>query len=137
MNKAMLIGNLGVAPELRETGDGQAVANLSVATTERWRNRESQEMERRTEWHRVVLFGRLAEIAGEYLHKGSGVYIEGRMQTRKWQDQEGQDRHSTEIVAHSMELLDRKGAESPRPSAAGQAHAEGMPEQELKEESPF
>jgi len=103
----------------------------------RWRNRESQEMERRTEWHRVVLFGRLAEIAGEYLHKGSGVYIEGRMQTRKWQDQEGQDRYSTEIVAHSMELLDRKVAESPRPSAAGPAHAEGMPEQELEEEGPF
>lgn len=137
MNKAMLIGNVGVAPELRETGEGQAVANLSVATTERWRNRESQEMERRTEWHRVVLFGRLAEIAGEYLHKGSGVYIEGRMQTRKWQDQEGQDRHSTEIVAHSMELLDRKVAESPHVAMPGQAHAECLPEGGLGEEGPF
>jgi len=85
-------------------------------------------VEKRTEWHRVVLFGRLAEIAGEYLHEGSGGYIEGRMQTRKWQDQEGQDRYSTEIVAHSMELLDRKVAESPHVAMPGQAHAECLPE---------
>jgi len=112
MNRAELIGNLGADPEIRETTEGHPVANLSVATTERWRQHGSEKIESRTEWHRVVCFGRLAEITGASLHKGSKVFIAGRMQTRKWQDPTGQDRYTTEIVARSLELLDRKPADA-------------------------
>ncbi len=109
VNKAILIGNLGADPEMRYTQSGRAVANLRIATSTRWRDRESGEQQERTEWHRVVLFGKLGEIAGEYLKKGSQVYLEGRIQTRKWQGQDGQDRYTTEIVASEMQMLGGRG----------------------------
>lgn len=108
VNKVILIGNLGQDPEIRYMPNGGAVANLSLATSETWRDKQTNEMREKTEWHRVVIFGKLAEIAGEYLKKGSQVYIEGSLQTRKWQDQSGQDRYSTEIVVNiggSMQML--------------------------------
>lgn len=105
LNKVMLIGNLGADPEVRYMPSGGAVTNVSLATTRRWKDRQSGERKEQTEWHRVVFFNRLAEIAGEYLRKGSQVYVEGRLQTRKWQDQNGQDRYSTEIVAEDMQML--------------------------------
>ncbi|HKL78604.1 MAG TPA: single-stranded DNA-binding protein [Gammaproteobacteria bacterium] len=108
VNKVILIGNLGRDPEIRYTTNGNAVANLSLATTRRYRGRDGQQQEE-TEWHRVVMFSRLAEIAGEYLRKGSQCYIEGRLQTRKWQDQNGQDRYSTEVVANEMQMLGAGG----------------------------
>lgn len=110
VNKVILIGNLGRDPEVRYMPSGNAVANVTVATTDSWRDRQSGETQERTEWHRVVFFARLAEIAGEYLRKGSKVYIEGRLQTRKWQGQDGQDRFTTEIVANEMQMLDSRGS---------------------------
>ena len=101
----MLIGNLGADPEVRYMPSGGAVTNINLATTRRWKDKQSGERKDATEWHRVVFFNRLAEVAGEYLRKGSQVYIEGRVQTRKWQDQSGQDRYSTEIVAAEMQML--------------------------------
>ena len=109
LNKVMLIGHLGADPEIRYTANGGAVANLNLATSESWKDRESGERQERTEWHRVVLFTRLAEVAGEYLRKGSQVYIEGRLQTRKWQDRDGHDRYTTEIVANDMQMLGGRG----------------------------
>lgn len=108
VNKAIILGSLGQDPDIRYTASGAAVANISIATNEQWKDKESGEMQERTEWHRVVFFGRLAEIVGEYLHKGSQVYIEGRLQTRKWQDKEGNDRYTTEIVASEMQMLGSK-----------------------------
>jgi single-strand DNA-binding protein len=105
INKVILVGNLGQDPEVRYTANGAAVANISVATTEQWTDKQSGQKQERTEWHRIVMFGRLGEIAGEYLRKGSQVYIEGKLQTRKWQDQNGQDRYTTEIVANEMQML--------------------------------
>ncbi|WP_305907801.1 single-stranded DNA-binding protein [Methylomarinum sp. Ch1-1] len=105
LNKVMLIGNLGADPEVRYMPSGGAVTNVSLATTRRWKDRQSGERREHTEWHRVVFFNRLAEVAGEYLRKGSQVYVEGRIQTRKWQDQSGQDRYSTEIIAEEMQML--------------------------------
>ena len=105
INKVILVGNLGADPETRNTSSGGAVTNIRLATTDSWRDRQSGEQQERTEWHRVVFFGRLAEIAGEYLRKGRQVYVEGRLQTRKWQTQDGQDRWSTEIVAGEMQML--------------------------------
>ena len=110
LNKVMLIGNLGADPEMRYTGNGNAVGNVRLATAESWRDRESGEQQERTEWHRVIFFGRLAEIVGEYLKKGSQIYIEGRLQTRKWQDREGNDRYTTEIVASEMQMLGSRGS---------------------------
>ncbi len=107
INKAIIVGNLGADPEIRYTQSGSAVATFSVATTERWRDQEGQQQES-TEWHRIVAWKKLAEICGEYLHKGSRVYIEGKIQTRKWQDQNGNDRYTTEIIAREMKMLDRK-----------------------------
>ena len=98
INKVILVGNLGADPETRYTANGAAVTTVSIATSESWRDKQSGETQERTEWHRVVFFNRLAEIAGQYLSKGSKVYIEGQLQTRKWQDQSGQDRYSTEVV---------------------------------------
>ena len=109
VNKVILVGNLGADPEVRYTPSGSAVTNIRVATTDQWRDRQSGEQQERTEWHRVVFFNRLAEIAGEYLRKGSQVYIEGRLQTRKWQGQDGQDRYTTEIVANEMQMLGGRG----------------------------
>lgn len=105
INKVILIGNLGNDPDIRYTASGAAVANVSLATAENWKDRETGEQQERTEWHRVVFFGRLAEIVGEYLKKGSQIYVEGRLQTRKWQDKEGHDRYTTEIVANEMQML--------------------------------
>jgi len=104
VNKVILIGNLGRDPETRFMPDGGAVTNVSIATTETWKDKNGEKQEK-TEWHRVAFFGKLAEIAGEYLKKGSQVYVEGRLQTRKWQDKDGQDKYSTEIVADRMQML--------------------------------
>jgi single-strand DNA-binding protein len=109
VNKVILIGNLGADPETRFLPSGGAVTNVNLATTDVWRDRQSGEQQERTEWHRVVFFNKLAEIAGEYLKKGSKVYVEGRLQTRKWQGQDGQDRYTTEIVANEMQMLDSRG----------------------------
>ena len=108
LNKVMLIGNLGKAPEVRYTAGGTAVASFSLATSERIKNKNG-EWEEKTEWHNITLWARLAEIAGEYLSKGKTVYIEGRLQTRKWQDKEGKDRYTTEIVGEKMQMLSGKG----------------------------
>ncbi len=112
INKVILIGNLGNDPDIRYTASGAAVANISLATAESWRDKESGEQQERTEWHRIVFFGRLAEIVGEYLRKGSQVYVEGRLQTRKWQDKEGHDRYTTEIVANEMQMLGGRASSS-------------------------
>ena len=106
INKVILIGNLGQDPEVRFTQGGTAVANLNIATSDSWLDRNSGQRQERTEWHRVILFKKTAEIAQQYLKKGSKVYIEGRLQTRKWQDQGGQDRYTTEVVANDMQMLD-------------------------------
>lgn len=135
VNKVILIGNLGKDPEVRYTPSGLAVANLTLATSEAWKDKQSGEMQERTEWHRVVMYQRLAEIVGEYLRKGSKIYIEGRLQTRKWQDKNtGQDRYTTEIIADSMQMLDSKGgsnhndgASYERPSTATNAMPEAAP----------
>lgn len=105
LNKVTLIGNLGADPEVRYMPSGEAVTNITLATTMRWKDRQTGERKESTEWHRVVFFRRLAEIAGEYLKKGSQVYVEGRLQTRKWQGQDGQDRYTTEIIANEMHML--------------------------------
>jgi len=105
VNKAIIVGTLGQDPEVRYTANGGAVANISVATNESWRDKATGEAQERTEWHRIVMFGKLAEIAQQYLKKGSQAYFEGRIQTRKWQDQSGNDRYSTEIVANEMQML--------------------------------
>ena len=110
VNKVILIGNIGKDPETRYSAGGGAITNLTLATSESWKDKQSGEQQERTEWHRVALFGRLAEIAGEYLKKGSKVYIEGSLRTRKWQDQSGQDKYTTEIVANEMQMLDGRGS---------------------------
>ena len=109
VNKVILIGNLGQDPEVKYMPSGGAVTNVTVATSESWKDKNTGEQKENTEWHRVVFFRRLAEIAGEYLKKGSKVYIEGKLQTRKWQDQSGNDRYTTEIVANEMQMLDSRG----------------------------
>ena len=122
LNKAILIGNLGQDPEVRYAPSGDAICNVSVATSESWKDKTSGEKRESVEWHRVVFFGKLAEIAGQYLKKGSQVYVEGRIQTRKWQDNDGQDRYTTEIRADTMKMLGGKaeGGEAPRQSAPQQ-----------------
>ena len=112
INKVILIGNLGRDPETRYTQGGSPVTNLRLATTDQWRDRASNELQERTEWHSVVCFARLAEIAGQYLRKGSKCYIEGRLQTRSWEDREGQTRYTTEVVARDMQMLDGRGEAS-------------------------
>lgn len=109
VNKVILVGNLGKDPEVRYSANGQAVANVTIATSELWKDKNTGDKQERTEWHRIVFFGRLAEIAGEYLKKGSQIYVEGRLQTRKWQDKEGKDRYTTEIVAAEMQMLGSRG----------------------------
>ncbi|MBU6468592.1 MAG: single-stranded DNA-binding protein [Betaproteobacteria bacterium] len=104
VNKVILVGNLGRDPEVRYSSEGAAIANISVATTDVWKDKSGEKQEK-TEWHRVAFFGRLAEIAGEYLKKGSQVYLEGRLQTRKWQDKDGQERYTTEVIADRMQML--------------------------------
>lgn len=109
VNKVILIGNLGNDPETKFLPSGGAVTNVSLATSESWKDKQTGQMQERTEWHRVVFFNKLAEIAGEYLKKGSKVYVEGSLRTRKWQGQDGQDRYTTEIVASEMQMLDGRG----------------------------
>lgn len=122
VNKVILVGNLGADPETKYLPSGDAVTNIRLATTDRWKDKASGEMKEATEWHRIAFFGRLAEIAGEYLKKGSQVYVEGRIRTRKWQDKEGQDRYSTEIVADTMQMLgSRGGSGEPRGEPRGEA----------------
>ena len=116
INKVILVGNLGNDPETRFMPSGGAVTNLSIATSESWKDKNSGQQQERTEWHRVVFFNRLAEIAGEYLKKGSKVYIEGSLRTRKWQDDSGQDKYTTEIVAKEMQMLDSRGGAAPAPA---------------------
>lgn len=111
VNKVILIGNLGQDPDVRFMPSGNPVANLRIATTDSWTDRQSGQRQERTEWHSVVLFNKLAEIAQQYVKKGSRIYIEGRLQTRKWQGQDGQDRYSTEIVASDMQMLDSRGGQ--------------------------
>lgn len=132
VNKVILIGALGQDPEVRYNQGGSAITNISVATSEAWKDKQTGQSQERTEWHRVVFFNRLAEIAGEYLRKGSKVYIEGSLRTRKWQDQQGQDRYTTEIVASEMQMLSGRSdgqqaaprsnpapAQTPPPNAGG------------------
>lgn len=109
INKVILIGNLGADPEVKYMPSGDPIANIRLATSETWKDKSTGENVEKTEWHRVVFFKRLAEIAGEYLKKGSKIYVEGRLQTRKWQGQDGQDRYTTEIVANEMQMLDSRG----------------------------
>ena len=129
VNKVIIVGNLGRDPETRYNTDGGAITNVSIATTDTWKDKASGEKQERTEWHRVVFFSRLAEIAGEYLKKGSQVYVEGQLRTRKWQDKDGQDRYSTEIRADVMQMLGRReGGGAPREEGAprgGEAKAPG------------
>ena len=127
VNKVILIGNLGRDPETRYMPDGGAITNISIATTEQWKDKNGEKQEK-TEWHRVAFFGKLAEIAGEYLKKGSQVYVEGRLQTRKWQDKDGQDKYSTEVVANAMQMLGSRqgmggGAAPDRDADRGEAPA--------------
>ncbi len=135
INKVILIGNLGGDPEVRYMPSGNAVTNVTLATSESWKDKQSGQMQERTEWHRVVFFNRLAEIAGEYLRKGAKVYVEGSLRTRKWQDQSGQDRYTTEIVASEMQMLDgRSGdaggyAQDPMGYGQPQAQAPRQPQQ--------
>ena len=119
VNKVILVGNLGSDPETRYMPNGNAATNLSVATSESWKDKQTGQPQERTEWHRVVFFGRLAEVAGEYLKKGSKVYVEGSIRTRKWQDQSGQDRWTTEIVGNEMQMLDSRGAMGGSPAEGG------------------
>lgn len=111
VNKAIIIGNLGQTPEMKYLTNGDAVCNISIATSESWKDKNTGEKQERTEWHRVVMFRRLAEIAGQYLKKGSKVYVEGKLQTRKWEDQKGIERYTTEIVASQLQMLDSRGGD--------------------------
>jgi single-strand DNA-binding protein len=131
VNKVILIGNLGKDPELRYTPGGSAVTNFPIATNERWKDKNGQPQER-TEWHNIVLWGRLAEIANEYLKKGSPVYIEGRLQTRSWEDRDGNKRYTTEVVGNQMQMLGREVGAGGGPSAEsseGKLEAEAVPEE--------
>jgi single-strand DNA-binding protein len=121
INKVILIGNLGADPETRAMPSGATVANLRIATSESWRDKQTGEQQERTEWHRVAFFGRLAEVAGEYLRKGSQVYIEGSLRTRKWQDKQGNDRYSTEIVGNDLQMLGGRGGGAASAPGAGAA----------------
>lgn len=123
VNKVILIGNLGVDPEVRQMPNGGTVANITVATSEYWRDKQTGERREATEWHRVVFFNRLAEVVGEYLRKGSKVYVEGRLQTRKWQGQDGIDRYTTEIISNEMQMLDsRNGGQQGNQPSRPQPH---------------
>src|SRR5512138_2608136 len=130
VNKVIIVGNLGADPETRYAPSGDAICSIRVATTDRWKDKASGETKEVTEWHRVAFFGRLAEIAGEYLKKGSQVYVEGSLRTRKWQDKDGQDRYSTEIRGDTMQMLGRReGGGAPREDVGARASA---PREEAK-----
>ena len=129
VNKVILVGNLGKDPEVRYMPNGNAVANITLATTESWKDKQSGEQQEKTEWHRIVMFRRLGEIAGEYLKKGSQVYIEGKLQTRKWQDNSGNDRYTTEIVASDMQMLGGRGGGGSANFSSDSAPAQAAPAQ--------
>ncbi|MCB1761390.1 MAG: single-stranded DNA-binding protein [Gammaproteobacteria bacterium] len=145
INKVILIGNAGRDPEIRYMPNGNAVANLTLATSESWKDKSTGEQREQTEWHRVVFFRRLGEIVGEYVKKGSKIYVEGRLQTRKWQGQDGQDRYTTEIIADQMQLLDSRGGGSSgsgdygsgRSSDSGQAPSGPSSEPDFDDDIPF
>ena len=133
INKVILVGNLGAKPEIKYASNGNAISNLSVATSESWTDKSTGQKQDRTEWHRVSLFGKVAEIAGQYLDKGSKVYVEGKLQTRKWQDQNGQDRYTTEVVVSgfngTLQMLDRRDdMNSNTASQSSQPHSQATPE---------
>ena len=146
VNKAIIVGNLGRDPEVRYSASGNAIANVTVATTDSWKDRQSGERQERTEWHRVVFFNRLAEIVAEYLKKGSQVFIEGRIQTRKWEDKDGNERWTTEIVANEMQMLGSRGGggmqggpaddsgAAPTPGGGGSS---GFSDSEFDDDIPF
>ncbi|MBW1805826.1 MAG: single-stranded DNA-binding protein [Deltaproteobacteria bacterium] len=136
VNKAIIVGRLGRDPEIRYTPSGAAVANFSVATSEEWKDKETGEKQERTEWHRVVAWRRLGEICGEYLRKGSQVYIEGRLQTRDWEDRDGNKRYTTEIVAQSMQMLDRANREG-RAESKGESYPVEEPVSIPDDDIPF
>jgi single-strand DNA-binding protein len=138
VNKVILVGNLGRDPEIKYTASGAAIANITIATSESWNDKQSGEKVEKTEWHRVVAFQRLAEIMGEYLKKGSQVYIEGKLQTRKWQDQNGQDRYSTEVVASDMQMLGSRGGEGggSQPNTGGGFRSKPQPQQQQQQAAP-
>ena len=132
INKVILVGNLGAKPEIKYASNGNAISNLSVATSESWTDKSTGQKQERTEWHRVSLFGKVAEIAGQYLDKGSKVYVEGKLQTRKWQDQNGQDRYTTEVVisgySGTLQMLDRRDVmNSNAPSQQSQPQSQSAP----------
>ena len=139
VNKVILVGNLGQDPEVRYMPNGGAVANLTVATSDTWRDKQSGEQKERTEWHRVTLYGKLAEVAGEYLRKGSQVYVEGQLRTRKWQDQSGQDRYTTEVVVDiggSMQMLGGKQDGGQQNNQRQQSSGNGRQQQAQRQSAP-
>lgn len=141
VNKVILVGNVGQDPEVRQSSGGNAITNISVATSESWKDKTTGQKQEKTEWHRVVMFNRLGEIAGEYLRKGSKVYIEGKLQTRKWQGQDGQDRYTTEIVANEMQMLDpqqpqQQAQQYPVPQYPQQQPVPQYPQQQLAPQYP-
>ena len=145
VNKVILVGNCGKDPETRYMPSGGAVTNISIATSESWKDKQSGETKERTEWHNVVFFNRLGEIAGEYLKKGSQIYVEGSLRTRKWQDKSGQDRYTTEIVASEMQMLDSRGAgdqsfgggqqQQPRGKQQSRPQAQQQPQQQPQQQA--
>jgi single-strand DNA-binding protein len=144
VNKVILVGNLGRDPEVRYMPSGNAVANVTLATTESWKDKQTGEKQERTEWHNVVFYSRLAEIAGEYLKKGSQVYVEGSLRTRKWQDKSGNDRYTTEIIANDMQMLGGRGgsagygaADAAAPMAGSSAAPAGSAPADFDDDIPF
>ena len=142
INKVILVGNLGADPETRYMPSGSAVTNLSIATSEQWKDKQSGEQKERTEWHKVVMFDRLAEIAAEYLRKGSQVYVEGKLQTRKWQDRDGNDRWTTEVRANEMQMLGGRGGGGSAPMSSGSGSGQSSappqpPADEFDDDIPF
>ena len=128
INKVILIGNLGADPETRYMPSGGAVTNIRIATSESWKDKQTGDQQERTEWHSIAFFGRLAEIAGEYLRKGSQVYVEGRLRTRKWQDKQGMDRYSTEVIANEMQMLGSRGGRGAPSPSSGQSSDASRPQ---------
>jgi single-strand DNA-binding protein len=143
VNKVILLGNLGQDPTVKYMGDGRAVCNISIATSDSWNDKATGEKQERTEWHRVVLHGRTAEVAGEYLKKGSTVYIEGRLQTRKWTDKDGVERYTTDIVGDRMQMVgsrqqETSGSQTSKPNANAQAkHGKQAPRDDFDDDIPF
>jgi single-strand DNA-binding protein len=140
INKVIIVGNLGADPETRYMPSGSAVTNLSVATSEQWKDKQSGEQKERTEWHKIAMFNRLAEIAAEYLRKGSQVYIEGKLRTRKWQDRDGNDRWTTEIIADEMQMLGGRGGGGSAPMSSGSGTSSAPPQppaDEFDDDIPF